>query len=388
MAITRRSLLQMIAGTSGGLLAGRAFGNSNLSGALAGTVDWTQLQNNVKGRVVLRGRTDYESDRHTMAWNAVKPRRFPDAIVHVSSETDVCQAIRFARKHDLKVAIRGGGHNWHNAALRQGGLLLDLSRLNQIQVNVEQRKAIVQPGVKGSAFMAKLAPHGLAFPIGHCPNVGLSGLLLNGGLGWNYGNWGPSCASIEALDIVDARGELIRADQHQNADLLWAARGAGPGFFGVVTRAHLKVFPLPRAILRSSLVYPIEDFDKVAAWLAEIVRSVPAELIFGFYNREIEIRAWAFADTVADARNALQALEAEPTGLHARSKRFYRELSVEEVFGAVNEKSGPGPRYAGDTAWSNASPRELLSKVRDSILAAPSESSWVMFHLSQVQGRP
>ncbi|MBA2703845.1 MAG: FAD-binding oxidoreductase [Blastocatellia bacterium] len=388
MAITRRSLLQMIAGTSGALLAGRTFGNSNHSGPRAGTVDWTQLQNNVKGRVVVRGRADYESDRHTMAWNAVKPERFPDAIVHVASENDVSEAIRFARRHKLKVAIRGGGHNWHNAALRQGGVLLDLSRLNQLQVDVEQRKAVVQPGVTGAAFIANLAPHWLAFPVGHCPNVGLSGFLLNGGLGWNYGNWGPSCASIEALDIVDARGELIRADQHRNADLLWAARGAGPGFFGVVTRFHLKVFPLPRAILRSSLVYPIEDFDKVAAWLPEIARSVPAELMFSFYNREIEIQAWAFADTVADARNALQALETEPAGLHARSKHLNRESSVDEVFGAVNENSGPGPRYAGDGVWSNASSQDLLHKVRDSILAAPSDSSWVEFHLPQVQVRP
>ncbi|MGI8784845.1 MAG: FAD-binding oxidoreductase [Acidobacteriota bacterium] len=395
--VTRREFLEraavtgvtlaVLGGTTKSEVAGQTIKSTTVTKPGA-PPNWGLLQKNVLGDVVLNNSPEYESRRRSMVWNAVKAERFPGAIVRVRSEADVSETIRFARTNQLKVAIRGGGHNWHNAAIRQGGVLLDLSRLNQIQVDVEKRKAVVQPGVKGAAFIANLAPHGLAFPIGHSPKVGLSGFLLSGGVGWNYGNWGPSCASIEALDIVDARGKLIRADHDQNADLLWAARGAGPGFFGVVTRIHLKVFPLPRAILRSRLVYPIEDFDKVAAWLPEIVRSVPAELRFGFYNRKIVIQAWAFADTVADARSALQALEAEPTGLHAQRKRLYAELSVEELFGAVNEGSGPGPRYAGDGVWSNASPQELLSGVRDGILAAPSESCWVEFHLLQGRGWP
>lgn len=385
----RRDALRLLVGASGSALLTRcALRPSSFPTARTGTMDWRQLQVRVSGRVMPRSSADYASDRDTMVWNAVKPDRFPDAIVHVASETDVRQAIRFAREHGLKVAIRAGGHQWHNSALRQGGLLLDLSGLKQIQLDAERQRAIVQPGVKGAAFMATLAPHGLAFPVGHDPDVGLSGFLLNGGLGWNYGNWGPSCASIEALDIVDARGELIRADQDQHADLLWAARGAGPGFFGVVTRLHLKVYPLSRAILQSRLVYSIADFNKVAAWLPELVRAVPAEIHVRLFSRRIAILAWAFADTVADARDALKALETEPTDLHAQSKRLYRQLSVDEVFGAVNAGSGPGPRYWGDEVWSNASPRELLASVHDGILASPSENSFVALHYLQGHGGP
>jgi FAD/FMN-containing dehydrogenase len=164
------------------------------------------LQKNVQGRVVPRGGVEYESSRRTVTWNALKPERYPDAIVRVESEADVREAIRFARRHDLKVAIRGGGHNWHNPALRQGGVLLDLSGLKELRVDAEQRKAVVQPGIRGSALMASLAPQGLAFPITRCPGVPLSGFLLNGGIGFNQRVWGPACASIEALDIVNARG--------------------------------------------------------------------------------------------------------------------------------------------------------------------------------------
>lgn len=357
-------------------------------------LDWTLLQNKVQGRVVPRGSVEYESNRRSMVWNAVKPERFPGAIMRVGSDVDVREAILFARRNKLKVAIRGGGHNWHNSALRQGGLLLDLSGLNQLSVDAGQHKAAVQPGVRGSTLMANLVPHGLAFPIGHCPEVPMSGFLLNGGLGWNYRLWGPSCANIEALDIVNARGELIRADQNQNADLFWSARGAGPGFFGVVTRFHLKVFPLPRAIVTSSLTYRIEDIDKVATWLPQLVRSVPANVEWlcngfgpsGGSTARLQIVAWAFADTVSDGRKALEAFEAGPADLKALSKRLYREASVESVFGRSNAAVANGPRYLGDTMWSDTSPQKLLSSALAGILAA-TPGSFVMLHFTQGQRR-
>ena len=330
-----------------------------------------------------------------MVWNAVKSERFPAAIMHVESEVDVCEAIRFARQHDLKVAIRGGGHNWHNSALRQGGIMLDLSGLNELQVNAQHRTAAVQPGVKGPALMANLAPHGLAFPIAHDgADVALSGYLLNGGLGWNYSVWGPACASIEALDIVNAHGELIRADERQNADLFWAARGAGPGFFGVVTRFHLRVQPLPKAMLRSTLTYPIEAIDKVAAWLPLLARSVPANvnwrcLALGARDgtgARLVILAVAFADSDSDARDALGAFGAEPAGLTAIWKDLYRAVSVENVFGRADAVVPDSPRYLGDELWSNASPQELLTSMRSGLLATQSTGSFVMLWFSHRKG--
>lgn len=402
--ISRRKFIER-ATTAGLTLAvlGNATGNEvdaqigkQTPAAKLGTPDWERLQNKVQGRVIPRGGVEYESNRTKMVWNAVKPERFPGAIVRVGSEADVREAIRFARRHKLKVAIRGGGHNWHNSALRQGGLLIDLSGLNQLQVDAQHRTAVVQPRVKGATLIATLAPLGLAFPIAHLGNVPLSGFLLNGGLGWNYGVWGPSCASIEALDIVNARGELIRADEHQNADLLWAARGAGPGFFGVVTRFHLKVFPLPRALMTSGLVYRIEDIDKVAAWLPHLARSVPANVDWlcqgsGPSNNRtgrLRIIAWAFADTVSDGRKALEAFAAEPTGLSALSKDLYREASVEGVFGRADAAVPASPRYLGEELWSNTSPQELLSSLRNGILAAPSAGSFVMLWFSHGGGWP
>jgi FAD/FMN-containing dehydrogenase len=319
-----------------------------------------------------RGSPTYEDTRQTMVWNAVKSARFPDAIVRVESQTDVVEAVRFARQHELKVGIRGGGHNWHNPALRAGGLLLDLSALSEVTVDASRGQASVQPGVIGAAFMANLAPRGFAFPIGHCPSVPMSGFLLNGGSGWNYRAWGPACASVHAFEIVNARGERIHATKDQNADLFWAARGAGPGFFGVITRFHLNVFPLPPSIMRSSLRYPVEDMDRVAAWLSQLVPFADSvELSCTFSNRGVQINAVAFAYTVEEAKKALAPLEAGPTGVTAAGKNLYQEPSVDQVFGAKDTTLAAGPRYGGDSGWSNASPDELLAVVRGQLSTAP-----------------
>ena len=220
--------------------------------------------------------------------------------------------------------------------------------------------------------MGELAPRGLAFPIGHCPSVPMSGFLLNGGLGWNNREWGPSCASVYAFDIVTARGERVHATKEQNADLFWAARGAGPGFFGVVTRFHLNLFPLPRVLMRSSLRYAVDDMDRVAAWLSrQGTFGDSVELSCTFSNRGVQINAVAFADTPDDARKALAPLEGGPVGVTAASRSLNQQVPVEQVFGSKDTTLAPGPRYGGDSGWSNASPAEILATVRDRLSTAP-----------------
>lgn len=236
--------------------------------------------------------------------------------------------------------------------------------------------------------MTNLAPHGLAFPSCHGPELRLSGFLLNGGLGNNYRAWGPSCASVEAIEVVNARGESIQADRNHNADLLWAARGAGPGFFGVVTRFHLTLVPYPRAILRSISNYRIEDLDNVAKWLPQLTRSVPSNvdwLLFG-RTRGLQFHCTAFADTVADARRALEPFEAEPAGLSAVSKSLYQDASGQ--FGPANPRDPEGPRWLGDELWSNTSPQEILVRLRSGIVSAPSQSSNIMLWCSSQDAWP
>lgn len=172
---TRRQSLGLMAAGATALIAPASLAKSTPGASI------TTLQ---------KGSADFDRVRATMTWNArIAGARTPEAIVEATSTADVVAAVKYARAHNLKVAIRGGGHNYHGAVLRDGSLLLDLSRLKLIKIDAAGRRASVGPGIKGGELIAALAPHNLAFPVGHCSDVNLSGFLLNGGYGWNLGEW-------------------------------------------------------------------------------------------------------------------------------------------------------------------------------------------------------
>ncbi len=118
-------------------------------------------------------------------WNARIPDRFPDVIVQVETVGDVVAAIRFAGRQSLPVGVRSGGHSWAANHLRDGGLLLDVSRLRSVHVDAAVDVRVRRAGHVGSRAVARLETEGLFFPAGHCPGVALGGYLLQGGFGWN-----------------------------------------------------------------------------------------------------------------------------------------------------------------------------------------------------------
>ncbi|MFZ1748196.1 MAG: FAD-binding oxidoreductase, partial [Nitrospirales bacterium] len=241
-------------------------------------MDVKGLQRRIKGKVTAATDAGYEQLRRSLIWNQLTPKRYPQVVVQVANEEDVVEAVRFARTQNMTIAVRGGGHSWVGFPLCNGSLLIDLGRLNQISVDHQTRTALVQPAVTGQALNRQLAPHGLAFPVGHCQTVPMSGYLLNGGLGWNWNTWGPACFSVEAANVVLADGSLVIANQAQHADLLWAIRGAGPGFFGVVTQYLLKLYPVPRAIMTSSYFYPLGCIEEVGVWAAGVAGQLPRKI--------------------------------------------------------------------------------------------------------------
>jgi hypothetical protein len=81
-----------------------------------------------------------------------------------------------------------------------------------------------------------------------------------------------------AADVVTADGNLVTASETENTELLWAARGAGPGFFGVATNYRLRLYPLPKAITTSTLIYPLEKLPEVVKCAAETVNTLPGNV--------------------------------------------------------------------------------------------------------------
>ena len=227
------------------------------------------------GAVFSKGDAGFEDARRGHMWNARVPARYPDVVVQVGSEQDVLNAVRMAKREGWRIAIRSGGHSWSANFLRDGGMLLDLGRLQEWSINIPAMTAWVRPGVIGSDLNRALKAHGLFFPTGHCMGVGLGGFLLQGGFGWTSRLWGPACANVTAIDVVTAEGELVHADATQNSDLFWAARGAGPGFFGAVTRFYLALRPRPKVMMNSIYHYPISVMDEVYTWAAALRPRLP-----------------------------------------------------------------------------------------------------------------
>ncbi len=193
---TRRDFLASTIGTVGSLVvAGAVLSQevaSNVAKGARAEVDWPLLRRRIKGEVVTANAANFAAARDALVWNAIKPDRSPDAIVRVKNEHDVIEVVNFARNNGLQVVLRGGGHTWCGLAVRHGGITIDLSALNESRIDVTRRTAAIQPVISNRDLARRLGEHGLAFPIGHCPTVKAGGYLLNGGMSWNMGHWGPA----------------------------------------------------------------------------------------------------------------------------------------------------------------------------------------------------
>jgi FAD/FMN-containing dehydrogenase len=350
-----------------------------------------ELQSRIEGKVTTATDAGYEQLRRESIWNQLMPTRHPQLVVQVATELDVVEAVRFARTHQMIIAVRGGGHSWVGFSLREGSLLIDLGGLKRVSIDHETRMATIQPAVTGRELNRQLALHGLAFPVGHGPTVALSGFLLNGGLGWNSNSWGPACFSVEAATVATADGNLVVATPEQHADLLWAIRGAGPGFFGVVTQYILKLYPRPRAITTSTYYYPLHRIEEVGAWAGSMARQLPREVELRisfapvphtltdrcrFSNGFVCIlSATAFLDTEREATATLGLLECCP----AAHEYLHKEVNNPTPLDALLETSGmlwpERHRYLADTLWSDSPPAQQLATVRDYFLRAPSPKS-------------
>jgi FAD/FMN-containing dehydrogenase len=340
------------------------------------------LASHVSG-ICPRNETGFDVARQKAIWNKRLDRvRAPEAIVVAGSPDEAAAAIRFAAAHGLKVSPRGSGHHYEAAALRDGGVLLDLGDIDFIEIDAEARIARVGAGAKGGALIERLAGDGLAFPIGHCADVALSGYVLAGGFGWNAGEWGPACANVAAIELVTAAGELLLASEEKNPDLFWAARGGGPGFFAAAVAYHLRLHPLPPAAFAWSAQFAAESAPALADWLtagtsaahpaAEIIALVGADAHTGLPS--ITVRAVACGESEEDARDRVASFqspptEAERTGEIAQEPVAFADLTK---FSAMPE----GKRVAADHAWSDAPLGELLLAVHH-LAQAPSPLSTI-----------
>ena len=228
----------------------------------------------------LRGPLVQPTDRNyaevCQVWNGMIDKH-PALIARCLGTADVVAALQFARKHDLRVAVRGAGHNVAGNALCDDGLVIDLSLMKGIHVDPKDRSARVQPGANWGDLDRETQRVGLATPGGQVSTTGISGFTLAGGMGFLRRKWGLACDNLKSVEVVTAAGEVLTASESDHPDLFWAIRGGG-GNFGVVSSFEFQLYPLGPEIFGAAVVYPGEQTAVILRRWRDYLAQAPDEV--------------------------------------------------------------------------------------------------------------
>jgi len=192
------------------------------------------------GELIYPGDGDYDAARSV--WNGMIDRR-PALIARCANVADVQTAVNFARETGWPLSVRGGGHNVAGHAVNEGGIVIDLSRMNNVAVDVTKRLAYVGGGATIADLDQATQRYGLATPMGVVSETGVAGLTLGGGLGHLRNKYGLSADNLVGATVVTVAGQIVHASERENRDLLWGLRGGG-GNFGIVTTFVYQLYPV------------------------------------------------------------------------------------------------------------------------------------------------
>ncbi len=232
-----------------------------------------ELGSGLRGEVVGPGDRGYDTAR--AVFNGMIDRR-PLAVIRAVDASDVRRCITFARRHDLPLSVRGGGHSVAGHAVGDGAVMLDLSGMKALRVDPETRTVRAEPGLTLGGVRPRHAGVRVGDDARSVSATGIAGLTLGGGLGWLNGRYGLACDNLISADVATADGELLRASAEENEDLFWAIRGGG-GNFGVVTSFEYQLHPVD-PVLAGGLSYPLSTAPEVLRFYDDFVKAAPDEL--------------------------------------------------------------------------------------------------------------
>jgi FAD/FMN-containing dehydrogenase len=230
-----------------------------------------------QGRLIGPEDADYDDARGI--YNAMFDKR-PGLIARCANAEDVAKAIAFARRQDLPLAVRGGGHNGAGLGTVEDGVVIDLSLLKDIDVDPQARTVRVGGGSTWGEVDRATGEHGLATPSGIISTTGVGGLTLGGGLGYLTRKYGLAIDNLLEAELVLAGGERVRASVDEHPDLYWAIRGGG-GNFGVVTSFLFRLHEVG-TVIAGPTFWPVESGADVLSVYREFLPTAPREL-YGFF---------------------------------------------------------------------------------------------------------
>ena len=348
---------------------------TKLERALDG-LDISGLKDVFRGELIEPAHAEYDAAR--VVWNGMVDRR-PAVIARCADRDDVVAAIRFAREHDLVVAVRSGGHSVAGFSTCDGGLLVDLSNMLGAEVDPERRVARVNGGALLGELDLAAQEFDLACPVGVVSHTGVAGLTLGGGMGRLQRKHGLTIDNLLAVDLVTADGSLLRVDEETNPDLFWGVRGAGANF-GVATSFEFRLHPVGPMMTHGFLVYTIDPAHEVAAGFDEFGATGPdvvmPTLTFGtvgpddpwsdLVGKPVVLVQVSHSGDVDDAERDFGPLRVDrPVADTVEPKQY---LSVQ---GAADEEMAWGKRFYMKGGFVNAIPGELIDACLDGMGDAP-----------------
>jgi FAD/FMN-containing dehydrogenase len=287
VSMKRRAFLHA-AGSSlvlAGLLRERACAENSIPAELAArrldgnattlrAADVEDLRAALRGPLVLPGDSQYDTSRRI--WNAVFDRR-PALIVRCAGAADIARALQFAGAHQLLTAVRGGGHSLSGQSTCDGGLVIDLSLMRSVHIDPHLRSARIEPGVLLGELDREALAFGLVTTTGTVSHTGAAGLTLAGGVGRLARRFGLAIDNLLAIDIVTPDGKLHAANDRENPDLYWGARGGG-GNFGVVSSFEYRLRPFDATVFGGQLMFPLAEARRLLDLHAQMQATAPDEM--------------------------------------------------------------------------------------------------------------
>jgi FAD/FMN-containing dehydrogenase len=339
-----------------------------------------QLQLKINGIVLHPGDAEYDNARRV--WNGMIDRK-PALIAQCVNANDIAESVKFARKNNMIVSVRGGGHNVAGNAVCDEGLMIDLSKMKAIHVDVENKTATAEPGVILREFDAATIQHGLATTGGTVSDTGIAGLTLGGGIGWLMGRFGTASDNLLSAEMITADGEQIVVDKNNHPDLYWAIRGGG-GNFGIVSKFKFQLHSFGPNVVAGMILYPMEQAKKLLQFYRDYARSAPDELMAysGFMvtpdGMPVSFVFPAWLGDVKDAEKHLAPLREFGSPL----ADMITEMPYTQLQSALDAAAPTGIRRYWKSGYFTELSDELLDIIIRNVSTRPSPlSPFLLFHI-------
>ncbi len=227
----------------------------------------------LRGEIIMPADSLYDETRKV--FNAMIDKH-PGMFVMCKDVADVMASVNFARKNDLEVAVRGGGHNGGGLGLCDGGVVIDLSGIKFVRVDTSDNTVRVGGGNLWGEVDHATHAFGLAVPAGIISTTGVGGLTLGGGVGYLSRKFGLTIDNLLEADMVLADGSFVTVNKDQQEDLFWAIRGGG-GNFGVITSFKFQAHAV-KSVIGGPTLWPIEKTEEIMEWYDGFIHKAPEDL--------------------------------------------------------------------------------------------------------------